>query len=111
MNLKTAAVGTGAVLAIALAVWVWRKGAGDVAASLSRGGVKALGGAAAGAVVGIGELVGIPATDKAECQRAFAEGRYLDASFACPASDFLSGVFGSGQPTADKTLILPPPRG
>ena len=31
----------------------------------------------------------IPDTDLDECQQAVAEGRYIDASFACPAGTFL----------------------
>lgn len=49
--------------------------------------------AAAGAVVGIGQAVGIPATNQTECQRAIAEGRTWDASFACPAGTFIKHVF------------------
>jgi hypothetical protein len=48
----------------------------------------------AGTAVGIGEIFGIPDTDAALCRRALAEGRYWDASFHCPAKDFLGGVFG-----------------
>lgn len=61
--------------------------------------------AAAGAIEGVGLAVGIPRTNLSECQRAKAEGRWWDASFACPAGDFISsgasaaygGVFGSTQ--------------
>ena len=31
----------------------------------------------------------IPDTDLDECHQALAEGRYIDASFACPAGTFL----------------------
>lgn len=37
----------------------------------------------------IGAVVGIPKTNPTACQKAMAEGRTWDASFACPASDFL----------------------
>jgi hypothetical protein len=53
---------------------------------------------AAGVVVGIGKQFGIPDTDAAKCARALAEGRTWDASFACPASDFIKGTFGSDRP-------------
>jgi hypothetical protein len=39
--------------------------------------------------------VGVPPTNLTACQRAIAEGRTWDASFACPAKDFLSYAFGS----------------
>ena len=53
------------------------------------------GAAAVGAVEGIGLAVGIPRTNMTECERAKAEGRWWDASFACPAADFVSGVWNS----------------
>lgn len=61
----------------------------------------ALGGAVSGAVdmadkvvsspvLAIGDAVGLPRTNETECQKAIREGRTWDASFACPAGDFLS---------------------
>ena len=47
-------------------------------------------GAVSGASFAIGDAIGIPRTNLTECERAKAEGRTLDASFACPAGDFLS---------------------
>lgn len=49
-----------------------------------------LGGVVAAGAIGIGNVVGVPQTSMTECERAKAEGRTLDASFACPAGDFLS---------------------
>ncbi|AVO42722.1 hypothetical protein [Simplicispira suum] len=43
----------------------------------------------AGAVLGIGDAVGLPRTEMTECERAMAEGRTWDASFVCPAGTFL----------------------
>lgn len=62
---------------------------------------RAIGGAAidladgviTGAVVGIGEAVGVPPTNETECERAKREGRTWDASFACPAGNFLKYLF------------------
>jgi hypothetical protein len=48
---------------------------------------------ATGTVIGIGQVVGIPKTNMSECERAKAEGRTWDASFACSAGDFLKYVF------------------
>lgn len=62
---------------------------------LGRAAVNAAGGLAGGVVEGIGEQVGIPVTNQTECERAIAEGRTLDASFACPAGTFLSSLFTS----------------
>lgn len=47
----------------------------------------------AGLIIGTGDVLGIPRTDMNECQRALAEGRTLDASFACPAGTFIGSVW------------------
>jgi hypothetical protein len=52
-----------------------------------------------GAVIGVGEVFGIPATEKTQCEKDLAEGRFWDASFSCPAKDFVSGVFGGSTKT------------
>lgn len=57
--------------------------------------VGAVGDAASGAVLGIGDVLGVPRTDMTECERALAEGRTWDASFACPAGTFISSLVGS----------------
>ena len=41
----------------------------------------------------IGDAIGVPRTNETECEKAKREGRTWDASFACPATDFLSYVF------------------
>lgn len=59
--------------------------------------------AGVGAIEGIGLAVGIPRTNMTKCEQDKAAGRWWDASFSCPAGDFLSsgasaaynGVFGS----------------
>lgn len=48
-----------------------------------------LGGMFGRTVTGIGEAIGIPATDQSACEAAKARGDTLGASFACPAGDFL----------------------
>lgn len=79
----------GAALAAVLAFMAMR-GARGTGESLGSAAVDLVDGAVGGVVVGIGERVGIPATDMTECERAKAEGRTWDASFACPAKDFLT---------------------
>lgn len=54
--------------------------------------VKAGGGVITGAVTGAGDVIGIPATNMTQCERDIAEGHTWDASFDCPASDFLRYV-------------------
>ena len=48
---------------------------------------------AANVVIGTGDVLGIPRTNMTECERAIAEGRTWDASFACPAGTFLGSLF------------------
>lgn len=52
-----------------------------------------------GAVEGIGETVGVPPTNMTACELAKKEGRTWDASFECPAGDFLGWVWGSDGPS------------
>jgi hypothetical protein len=44
-------------------------------------------------VLTAGDALGVPRTNMTECEKAKAEGRTWDASFACPAGDFLGYVF------------------
>jgi hypothetical protein len=68
-------------------------------------GGKGIAGAAAGAVgvaddvagglvQGVGAVFGVPMTDKSECEKAKAEGRTWDASFVCPAGEWMGYSFG-----------------
>lgn len=83
--------------AIAAIAFVVKKNGGlaGVAAGAASALVGAVGDAASGAVLGIGDVLGVPRTDMTECERALAEGRTLDASFACPAGTFLGALTGS----------------
>jgi hypothetical protein len=51
-----------------------------------------VGNVAAGTVEGIGLAVGIPRTSQSKCQQDLSAGAYWDASFSCPAGDFISGA-------------------
>lgn len=86
--------------AIAAIAYVVKKNGGlaGVAAGAASALVGAVGDAASGAVLGIGDVLGVPRTDMTECERALAEGRTWDASFACPASDFLSSLVSDRVP-------------
>lgn len=77
----------GAVLA-ALA-YVALKGPAAVGADIGGAAVDMVDGVLSGAVVRVGEKVGVPQTNVSACDRAIAEGRTWDASFACPAGRFL----------------------
>lgn len=88
----------GILAAVGVLAWVSRKGVQGAAAAT----VKAAGDAAAGAVVGLGQVVGIPATDADACAKAKREGRTWDASFACPAGDFIGYLF---EPKVDQSIL------
>lgn len=64
------------------------------AQAVTNGVIDAVGGIGTGAVVGIGEIVGIPKTNMTKCQQDMAAGRTWDASFSCTASDFIKYVAG-----------------
>jgi hypothetical protein len=59
-----------------------------------RGTVNLANDAVGGAVVGLGDAIGIPETNLTECQQLLAAGRYWDASFKCPAGTLIKGFFG-----------------
>lgn len=86
-----------AVAAVLLALWVKKKGGAVAAAAAVGDGIGSSvvsfgGGVVSGAALTLGDAIGIPRTDMTECERAKAEGRTWDASFACPASDFLGYI-------------------
>lgn len=86
-----------AAAALVLLVLVKKNGgiAGAAAAVGEEAGaavVNAAAGAVAGATYAIGDAVGIPRTNETECEKAIREGRYWDASFACPAGTFIGSA-------------------
>jgi hypothetical protein len=99
MALKTdAMIVAGIAVALLVAGYYLKKKVGDVAAAAQEaaqhawdlaenGGIPAV---VPIAVEVVGDTLGIPRTNETECARAKREGRTLDASFACPAGDFLS---------------------
>jgi hypothetical protein len=78
------------LVALGVVYYIWRQGAGAIV----RGTVNLASDAVGGAVVGIGDVIGIPETNMTECQQLLAAGKYWDASFKCPAGVLLKGVFG-----------------
>lgn len=106
----------GAVGLVTLGAVILAKKAGDaggagLGAAAAGAVVDAVGGAATGTVIAIGKQVGIPETSMSACEQAKAEGRAWDASFACPASDFMAWVLSGKPSTLDHSKIdieLPP---
>ena len=85
----------GGIGAAVLLFALTRKGAAQATGeALASTAVDMVVGAGTGVVLGAGDAVGIPRTNLSECERAKAEGRTWDASFACPAGSFLKYVFG-----------------
>jgi hypothetical protein len=92
MRINLALIAGAAAAVVIIAKFKDIKGVG---AGIGGAAVDVVDGVISGAVVGLGQAVGVPPTSMTACQRAIAEGRTLDASFACPARDFLSYAFGS----------------
>ncbi|GGI16885.1 hypothetical protein [Oxalicibacterium faecigallinarum] len=100
MKIPTVYLIAGGMLAVAVGYAVIKsKGsgmqsiAGDLGYSVGTAAFNAVDGVFAGVVLNTGDALGIPRTNMTECERAKAEGRTWDASFACPAKEFLSYVF------------------
>lgn len=67
----------------------------SLAGAAGRAAAGAVGDVATGAVKGLGAVFGIPETSADQCTRDLDAGRTWDASFSCPASRFIGGVFNS----------------
>jgi hypothetical protein len=88
MEIRGSVLLAGAAVLGALA-YVSIKGGFGTGQGIGNAMVDMASGVVSGTVEGVGSLVGIPKTDMNECERAKAEGRTWDASFACPAGTFL----------------------
>ncbi len=88
-TIPTLYLAAGGVAALAL-LWIATKGGKEAGQAIGTGAVNLVDGVVSGTVIGTTGLFGLPATNLTECERAKLEGRTWDASFACPAKDFLS---------------------
>ena len=84
-NEKIAVIGIGAILLVP-------KLAGAIAQQSSSALVSAAGGAVTGTITAIGKQIGIPETNRTQCQLDLMAGKTWDASFSCPAADWLRYV-------------------
>ena len=87
-----------AVAALALVVLVKKKGAvvdaaTEAGSALGEAIGNAAGAAAGGVVLGLGDQIGIPRTNMTQCEKDLAAGRTWDASFSCPAGQFIGSFF------------------
>lgn len=99
MRSQTALIVGAGVLGIGAVLYLYQKGLAGAAKSA----VNAAGDVVGGAVVGVGDVLGIPETSASECEKALAAGDYLEASFKCPAGVFLKGLFGDTPPVIPDT--------
>jgi hypothetical protein len=96
-----AAAGLG--VAALLYVMAQRRAGQSLAGAAGSAAVEAVADASTGAVIGLGEVFGIPATDTDQCSIDLANGDLWAASFSCPAKRFLAAVVGSDTPPPDST--------
>jgi hypothetical protein len=93
----------GAAAAAGVALYVWRKGGiANAAASVTTAAADA----GAGVVLGLGDAMGVPRTETNRCAELMREGRWWDASFACPAGTLLSGAWGAATAPAVNPAVL-----
>lgn len=94
INPDTLLIVGGIGVAVLAVLWLSRSGnAATVGQTVGEAAVSTIVGAGTGVVLGASEAVGIPRTNQTECERAIAEGRTWDASFACPAGTFIKSLF------------------
>lgn len=80
--------------AVLLALVVANKGAAGAGQSAGAAAVDLVDGVFSGAVVAVGEKIGIPKTNIEQGRADMAAGNWWDASFNLPAGEFLRGVWG-----------------
>lgn len=75
--------------AVALVAYVVIRGPQGAAKDAVKGSLDLLNEAAAGSVKGIGEAVGVPDTNKTQCQVDKERGDKWGASFSCSAGEYI----------------------
>jgi len=96
--LVAGAVGLGALLY----VWSQKQPGQSMAGAAGQAAAEAVADASAGAVIGVGEVFGIPATNEDQCSIDLASGDLWAASFSCPAKRFFNeGVMGNNTAPQD----------
>lgn len=83
----------GAAVAAMFLIWTIKNGAANTGAAIGGAAVDMANGIVSGAVVGVGQVVGVPPTSQTQCQQDMAAGKTWDASFSCPASEFIKYAF------------------
>lgn len=94
MTLTSDRIMTAAAIAAGVAViYIVMRGWRGAAADVTSAAVNVAAGAAEGAVVGVGSIFGIPATDEARCTQAIEQGNTWEASKYCTAGTFIGSVW------------------
>lgn len=76
--------------AAGVALYIVKKGGiNGAAAGIAAGAVGVAGSAAAGVVLGVGDVLGLPRTGESECELAIRDGNNWKASQYCTASRFI----------------------
>lgn len=86
----------GMIAAGAAVLFIMAKGFKGTAKAVTGAAVNAVGGAVEGTVKAIGENVGVPDTNKTQCQKDLAAGNTWASSFSCDAGTFIKSLFGIG---------------
>lgn len=87
-------VAAAAVGLAGFAAWrLYSRGISGSAADIGGAAVQAVDGLVGGVVTGVGDLLGIPRTNKTAGQAAWDGGNYYEASKLLPAGDFLGNVW------------------
>lgn len=94
VSTQTLMVGAVALGVVAFGLYVAKKGVTDATAGAVGVVGDVVADVGAGVVLGVGDVIGIPRTNETECEKAKREGRTWDASFACPALDFIGHAWG-----------------
>jgi len=88
-NIPTAYIVAGAAVGVAL-LWAMSRGATQTGQAVGGAAVDMVNGVLGGVAMGAGQIVGIPPTNRTQCQIDQANGNTWRASFSCPAGEFLS---------------------
>lgn len=86
-------VGLGVGVALVIALPLLRRNAAGIGKATGGAVFDFADGAAGEIVNSAGDVLGIPRTNKTQCEADMAAGRWWDASFSCPAGDFIGGLF------------------
>jgi hypothetical protein len=91
-------VGAGVGVAIIAMAWTARNvgSAQELGSEVGGAVVDVADGVFSGAVMGVGDVLGVPRTDAQKCAAAKAAGDTWEAGLMCPAGDFLAYLWGGG---------------